>query len=151
MEIKSGGGYPASSLSNFARHPFTIDGITCNSMEGFLQSLKFKNQDMQLYVCSLSGMAAKVKGRNKRWKKHQTLYWLGMPIKRSSLEYQILLDMAFDCLSTNDSFSKALLSTGECSFTHSIGKNKIQETVLTVNEFCSRLYRIRDRLRGGLK
>lgn len=46
MDIGSGSGYPSSSLSNFAPHPFVIDGIECNSMEGFLQSLKFENQDM---------------------------------------------------------------------------------------------------------
>jgi predicted NAD-dependent protein-ADP-ribosyltransferase YbiA (DUF1768 family) len=38
MDIGSGAGYPASALSNFSPHPFEIDGITCNSMEGFLQS-----------------------------------------------------------------------------------------------------------------
>ena len=40
MNIGSGSGYPASSLSNFAGHRFTVDGIECYSMEGFLQSLK---------------------------------------------------------------------------------------------------------------
>lgn len=38
MDISSGAGYPASSLSNFAPHEFEIDGIKCASMEGFLQS-----------------------------------------------------------------------------------------------------------------
>ena len=47
MDIGSGNGYPESALSNFVPHPFTIDGIECNSMEGFLQSLKFENPDMQ--------------------------------------------------------------------------------------------------------
>ena len=42
MDIGSGKGYPSSSLSNFAPHEFVIDGITCQSMEGFLQSLKFQ-------------------------------------------------------------------------------------------------------------
>ena len=32
MDIGSGNGFPASSLSNFAPHPFIIDGIPCNSM-----------------------------------------------------------------------------------------------------------------------
>lgn len=34
MDIGSKNGYPASALSNFAPHPFTIDGVECNSMEG---------------------------------------------------------------------------------------------------------------------
>lgn len=29
MDISSGAGYPASSLSNFAPHEFIIDGIKC--------------------------------------------------------------------------------------------------------------------------
>ena len=76
--------YPASSLSNFAPHPFVIDGIECNSMEGFLQSLKFKNIDMQKYVCSLVGKSAKFKGKKKKWWKTQTLYWQGKEYKRDS-------------------------------------------------------------------
>ena len=47
MDIGSGTGYPSANLSNFHPHAFTIDGITCASMEGFLQSLKFENPDMQ--------------------------------------------------------------------------------------------------------
>jgi hypothetical protein len=42
-------------------------------MEGFLQSLKFKSIDMQEYVCTLVGMKAKMKGKNKNWWKTQTL------------------------------------------------------------------------------
>lgn len=41
MDIGSGTGYPSANLSNFSPHVFTVDGIECNSMEGFLQSLKF--------------------------------------------------------------------------------------------------------------
>lgn len=84
MDIGSGSGYPAASLSNFAPHPFIIDGISCNSMEGFLQSLKFKNIDMQKYVCSLVGKSAKYKGKDKKWWKTQTLYWQGKEYKRDS-------------------------------------------------------------------
>lgn len=47
MDIGSGSGFPAGSLSNFAPHGFTIDGVECASMEGFLQSLKFSSPDMQ--------------------------------------------------------------------------------------------------------
>lgn len=50
MDIGSGKGYPENSLSNFAPHKFVIDGVECNSMEGFLQSLKFSNPEMQEYI-----------------------------------------------------------------------------------------------------
>lgn len=146
MDIGSGTGYPSSALSNFAPHPFIIDGVECNSMEGFLQSLKFKDVDMQKSVCLLVGKAAKFKGKKKKWYRTQTLYWNGVEYKRDSEEYQQLLDKAFDALSENSGFQKALLATGTSTLTHSIGKNKQSETVLTRSEFCSRLTQIRERL-----
>ena len=146
MDIGSGNGYPAGSLSNFASHEFIIDGVECASMEGFLQSLKFSNPDMQKEVCKLVGRAAKSKGANKNWQQKQTLYWQGKTYKRNSQEYQDLLDRAFNALAKNTSFQKALLVTGNATLTHSKGKNKITETVLTTREFTSRLNRIRSEL-----
>lgn len=144
MDIKSGKGYPSSSLSNFAPHPFIIDGVLCNSMEGFLQSLKFKDIEMQKYVCTLIGKQAKLKGSSKKWYKTQTLYWNGKEYKRDSKEYQDLLDRAYMELYKNDGFRDALISTKNATLTHSIGKNKINETILTEKEFCSRLTKLRN-------
>ena len=146
MDIGSGNGFPCDALSNFAPHPFVIDGVECASMEGFLQSLKFSNPDMQKEVCKLVGKAAKFKGKPKKWYRTQTLYWMGKEYKRDSDEYQELLDRAYDALSQNTGFQRALLATGNATLTHSIGKNKQSETVLTVKEFISRLYKIRARL-----
>lgn len=147
MDIGSGSGWPSCALSNFAPHPFIIDDVVCASMEGFLQSLKFKESEMQVEVCKLVGKAAKFRGKKKKWWQTQTLFWQGQIFKRDSKEYQELLDRAFDALSTNTSFQKALLATGTATLTHSIGKTKQQETVLTRQEFCSRLTKIRERLR----
>ena len=146
MDIASGSRYPASSLSNFAPHEFEIDNIKCASMEGFLQSLKFQNPEMQKYVCSLVGKAAKFKGKNKKWQKTGNLYWQGEVIKRDSERYQELLDKAYNALAKNQSFKKALLATGNATLTHSIGKTKISETILTKTEFVSRLTKIRTKL-----
>ena len=147
MDIGSGSGFPSATLSNFAPHPFVIDGVEYNSMEGFLQSLKFSNPEMQKEVCKLVGKAAKFKGKKKKWWRTQTLYWQGTEISRDSQEYQDLLDRAFNALAQNSGFRAALLATGNSVLTHSIGKNKITETVLTRQEFCSRLMKIRERLR----
>lgn len=149
MDIGSGSGWPAAALSNFSPHPFVIDGVECASMEGFLQSLKFKEPDMQIEVCKLVGKAAKFKGKKKKWWKTQTLHWQGQEFKRDSQEYQDLLDRAFDALAQNTSFQKALLATNNATLTHSIGKSKKQETVLTKQEFCSRLIKIRKKLQRG--
>jgi len=143
MDIKSGKKYPASTLSNFAPHPFEIDGVKCNSMEGWLQSLKFKNPEMQEEVCKLVGYAAKKKGRNHKW--DRKLYWRGIPVDRFSNDYQELLNRAYKALGKNKKFKKALLATGDASLTHSIGKRKEEETILTQREFCSRLVMLRER------
>ena len=148
MDIGSGNGWPESALSNFAPHPFVIDGVECNSMEGFLQSLKFKSVDMQREVCKLVGKAAKFKGKKKKWFQDQTLFWNGQEFKRKSDEYQELLDRAFEELSKNNSFRKALLATNNATLTHSMGKNDETKTVLTTREFCSRLNKMRENLKN---
>jgi len=147
MDIGSGNTYPAGALSNFAPHPFEIDGIPCNSMEGFLQSLKFKSEDMQKEVCLLVGKKAKFKGKKKNWYITQTLWWKGVEIDRHSQEYQDLLDKAFGLLAKNTKFRSALLATQNAVLTHSIGKRDAHKTILTTQEFCSRLTRIREQMK----
>ena len=149
MDIGSGNVWPASALSNFAAHPFEIDGVKCNSMEGFLQSLKFSNPEIQKEVCLLVGKAAKFKGKNKKWWRTQTLYWQEKEIVRDSEEYQMLLDRAYEALAQNSGFRQALIMTGNATLTHSIGKTKKSETVLTRQEFCSRLMNLRERINKG--
>ena len=141
--------YPSCALSNFAPHPFVIDNVECASMEGFLQSLKFKNPDMQKEVCKLVGMKAKMKGKHKTWWKTQILYWQGKEYKRDSQDYQDLLDRAYAELAKNDGFIRALKATGNSKLTHSIGKKDIRHTVLTQREFCSRLIKLRDSMKEG--
>lgn len=146
MDIGSGSQYPSCALSNFAPHPFTFDGVECASMEGLLQSLKFSNPDMQAHVCTLVGKAAKFKGKKKKWYRDQTLYWKGTPIHRESEAYQILIENAYNALFLNDGFRRALAATGKSTLTHSMGKNKMNETVLTEREFVRNLTRLRDLL-----
>lgn len=151
MDIGSGSGYPASALSNFSPYAFTVDGVECASMEGFLQSLKYSNPDMQKHVCTLVGKQAKFKGKKKNWYRDQTLYWKGQPIPRKSDDYQDLLDKAFTQLATNKKFQKALLASGNASLKHSMGRKDQSKTVLTTNEFCSRLTYLRRALQANQK
>lgn len=146
MDIGSGNSYPSNSLSNFSPHPFIFDGVECASMEGLLQSFKFSNPEMQAYVCTLVGRAAKFKGKKKKWFKDQTLYWKGVPMHRESEAYSKLIEKAFDALCDNDGFKRALKATNNATLTHSMGKNKVNETILTEREFCSQLYRLRSKL-----
>ena len=147
MNIGSNNGGVAGRLSNFTPRKFIFDGIECNSMEGLLQSFKFDKEHIQIEVCKLVGLAAKRRGqkRNKAWKSIQTLWWKGKSYKRNSKEYQNLLDRAFEALFTNKKFKNDLLSTNNAILNHSIGKSKIQDTVLTEKEFCNRLMKLRDK------
>lgn len=58
-------GYPSEVLSNFHPYTFVVDGVHCASMEGFLQSVKFENEEKQILVCGLIGKQAKFKGKKK--------------------------------------------------------------------------------------
>lgn len=150
MDIKSGCGYPASALSNFALHPFVFDGVEVASMEGFLQSLKFDKEHIQVEVCKLVGKAAKFRGKKKDWKTDQKLYWKGVAYERKGKEYQELLDRAYDEMAKqSESFRRALLATQKATITHSIGRSKEAETVLTERELCSRLTRVRTELQDA--
>jgi len=118
-------------------------------MEGLLQSFKFSSPEMQVFVCTLVGKAAKFKGKKKKWFRTQTLFWQGREIDRHSDEFQTMLDEAFECMFTqNEGAKRALLATGKAVLTHSMGKTRASETVLTQQEFCSRLMRIRAKLQG---
>jgi len=147
MDIKGNKPYPAGELSNFSPFAFEIDGVQCNSMEGFLQSLKFADPNQQKEVCMLVGYAAKKAGKGKNWQDTQTLWWRGKPFKRDSQQYQDLLDWAYMELRKNKDFQKALLDSGNELLTHSIGKSDITQTVLTEHEFCSRLMYLRQSLK----
>lgn len=148
MNIGSGQGYPAAALSNFHPHPFIFRGVPCGSMEGLLQSFKFPYPEVQKEVCGMVGFAAMKRGRSRDWKKDQLLYWNGDPVYRHGHAYQQMLDEAYECLfSQNAGARKALLDTNNAVLEHTIGKSDPSDTVLTRGEFCSRLTRIRDRLK----
>jgi len=149
MDIRSGKGYPAATLSNFSPHPFVFDGVECASMEGVLQAFKFDKPHMQVEVCKLVGKAAKFRGkkRNKHWWRIQKLWWQGQIYDRHGPEYQELLDRAYNALAKNDKFRKALLATQDAVLRHSLGSSSAQHTVLTEREFVGRLTRLRDHAR----
>ncbi len=151
MDIRSKLGYPAGELTNFFAYTFEVDGVKCASMEGFLQSLKTDDPSIQEEICQLVGIEAKNWGDEHGfvWKETQILYWQGHKYDRQGVEYQKLLDRAYDELAKNEEFRKALLATGKETLTHSIGNQDPFETILTEEEFCSRLIKLRDKLREG--
>lgn len=150
IDVHSKGEYPSCAISNFAEYEFCIDGVKCMSMEGFLQSLKFRSIRKQKQICLLSGKEAKNSTRHSiaqlRWRITHKLYWQGRKICRFSDEYQELLDTAYAELSKNKAFIKSLKDTEKSELVHTIGKNDVRKTVLTEYELVSRLMHIRDKM-----
>jgi predicted NAD-dependent protein-ADP-ribosyltransferase YbiA (DUF1768 family) len=150
MDIRAGAAYPQGQLSNFPPHPFVLDGVEIASMEGFLQALKVKAVTRQGDLCRMIGMAARNAGMAAKWRKSQILYWQGRPMARSSVEYQDLLDRAYEALVVqNAAFRTALAATGDAVLTHAVGRKDPTETVITEREFIGRLTRLRERLHRG--
>ena len=78
------------------------------------------------------------------------LWWRGEPVDRLSDAYQALLDRAYDALfAQSKKFRVALAASGNARLIHTIGKTDPCETILTVDELCSRLERIREKGRGA--
>lgn len=146
VDIGSNGAYPAGVLSNFTPYAFTFRGIEFVSMEALLQGLKFERVEKQAKIFKLVGVQAKFKGKKRKWYLDQRLYWQGKPIMRDSEEYKSLVNEAFDALAQNEDFQKALLATGDKRLYHTMGKSEPTKTILTEEEFCSILTKIRTRL-----
>jgi predicted NAD-dependent protein-ADP-ribosyltransferase YbiA (DUF1768 family) len=147
IDIRAFAAGPAGALSNFAAHAFTLDGVACASMEGFLQGLKHEDPDDQACVCALAGDAAKAAGLGRRWSDSGLLWWRGVAFDRFGPAYQDLLDRAYAALIAQaPDFRAALAATGDAPLVHSVGKRDPAETVLTEAELCERLMRLRARL-----
>lgn len=146
LDIYSKGEYPSCILSNFAENKFFVDGVECASMEGFLQSLKFRSPEKQFRVCLMTGKEAKKYAGNSfaqlRWRFTHNLYWQGKKISRFSDDYQKLLDKAYNCLFENPDFYNALKIASDYKLVHTIGKTDSRKTVLTEYEFISRLNKL---------
>ena len=146
LNVDSRAEYPASALSNFAHHEFIMDGVKCRSIESWLQSLKKHLPDIQAYICGLSSMDARKAVENEKWWRSGFLYWKGETYVRAGEAYQDLLDRVYNELYGNQKFREALRLTEGKQLTHKIGKISTRVTVLTRNEFTSRLEKMRIRL-----
>ena len=150
LDIVSKAPYPAGALSNIAAHAFTIDGVACASMESFLQSLKVADAERQAQICGYKAGKAQGIGRRHNWRAEGRLWWRGAPVERLSDAYQALLDRAYEALfAQSAAFRDALAATGDAELVHTMGRIHPANTVLTADEFCTRLTALRARLRGG--
>ena len=132
-------------LSNFYPHAFTLDGVECASMEGFLQSLKYVCPKKQRAVCALSGKEAKEAGANKfLWKLLHEAFWQGKRYGRLTPEYRALVLRAYRAMyAQNEDFRKALAASRGKKLCHSIGNPNPKKTILTEREFICMLCKLR--------
>ena len=146
IDIYSKGEYPASVLSNFYPNGFVFEGVECASMEGFLQSLKFRNPKRQLEVCLLTGGDAKKAGNRKfLWRWTGNVFWQGKRLRRTGEEFSRLVFAAYKAMfEQNEIFRKALLGTKGKKLAHSIGRSDKRKTILTEKEFLDALNGLRE-------
>ena len=113
-------------------------------MEGFLQSLKYKDIEEQRYICRLSGKEAK-RMTTADWQEDQTVWWKGQTIDRQSDSFLTLVKAAYKAMfEQNESFRTALMSTRGKALYHSQGEQDPHKTILTEQEFCGILTDLRD-------
>lgn len=114
-------------------------------MEGFLQSLKYKDIEEQRHICRLSGKEAKWM-TTASWQEDQTVWWKGQTIDRQSKMFLRLVRAAYKAMfEQNESFRTALLSTCGKVLYHSQGAQDSHKTILTEKEFCGILTELRDK------
>ena len=114
IDIASKAPCPAGTLSNFAAHAFTLDGIACASMESFLQSLKFADAGRQAEICGYKAGKAQGFGGAGGGSRKGYCGGAGEPIERLSDAYQALLDRAYEALfAQSAAFREALAATGD--------------------------------------
>ena len=151
IEISSRAEFPYNILSNFSPTSFVLDGVVINSIEGFLQSLKVSDKNLQQEICKLSGIKAKGIGKKLNKKRNydfKHLYWQGKHISRFSPEYYNLLERAYEeRFKADENFRFALEYTENRILRHSIGEKDKARTLLTEKEFVGILTKLRDSIK----
>lgn len=137
-------------LSNFAHTPFILDGVSCASVEGFIQGLKCEDPEKQRRICAQYGFQAKRAGtrkRNQKVRRLQTVWWQGESISFRSEAYYALIQRALHAKFAEHGPSRAaLLSTGSAELVHETGKPEKPSTSLPVQYFVGMLLEIRREL-----
>jgi len=135
------------SLSTPFPHDFTFHGIKIRSVEGFLQSLKYKDEQTKQHLINCYGSEACFVGASNFDEDLQyegNLYFEGKKIDRYDIEYQELLNELYLSLCSNSTFENSLKATGDRELLYSSGIEDPTKTLLTSREFADRLKIIRN-------
>lgn len=137
------GRHPEDILSNLCGNDFCFDDVQCRCMEGFLQSLKYQDEEQQRKVCLMNGTDAR-QDSNSTWEKSQILWWKGRPIKRQSSEFRRLVRKVYESMyEWSARFRDILMSTEGKELRYNSGQNDSHKSILTDKEFCKILTDLR--------
>lgn len=132
-------------LSNLADKRFIFDGEHIRNLEGVLQSIKLVNEAEQVEFWQQPGYWCKKAGRKIPWQGSRILWWKGVPMDRDGEDYQAFLDRLYGAVfAQNEKFREALIASGDQELIHTIGSTDPEFTILTQEEFLSRLRMLRD-------
>ncbi len=129
------GTYP-KLLSNLFPYKFKFQGYYLNSLESFFQAIKFKETKLQKKIFKYSGKEALVlkEATNFDWSIEGYIYFKGKKIKRTSQEYDDLIDKLYISAIQN-SFYRNVIKKCPLPIIHVLGKTNKNETVFTRYEF----------------
>ena len=132
-------------LSNLFPYEFKFRGKKLASIENFFQGIKFKDKKIQNYVFKYYGtQAVHVKAASDyNWKENGIIYWQGKPIKRNSLEYDLLINELYISAIQNPIYRGVLRNCNK-DIIHSIGEVQKENTTFTRYEFEFQLNCLKD-------
>ncbi len=135
----------AQKNKNLTSSFFEWGGKTISSINAFLLALKEKDPKIQVKICSLPSEKLKDAARNIHLTYDtRTLYWNGKSFKRDSQEYKKLLQRVYaERYKQDPLFRRALRASKQYILRHTIGKNDINSTILTQQEFIDILNELR--------
>ncbi|KOF55019.1 MULTISPECIES: hypothetical protein [unclassified Achromobacter] len=133
------------ALSNFGLSPFIFNGMLFASVEGFIQGIKFpENDPRRLQAFNLSGWEAKHLGEQAD---RGGAYWNGQCLPYGSMQHHRLIEAAIRArIRQSAGLQRALLSTSGLVLIHDTGRKEAATTSLPAGVFCRILTGIRDEL-----
>jgi len=134
------------ALSNFVLSPFTLDSVLFASVEGFIQGIKFREDDPRRGKAFVSsGWAAKHLGDTSD---RNGAYWDGACIVYGSAEHHRLIERAIRArISQNQGLQDVLKSTEGVTLIHDTGtRPESPTTSLPASVFCRILNEVREEI-----
>lgn len=135
------------ALSNFPLSPFVLDGELFASVEGFIQGIKFREDDPRRATAFLSsGWDAKHLGDTAD---RSGAYWGGARIRYGSAEHHQLIERAIRArIKQCEGLRRTLRATEGMTLVHDTGKPEAPHTSLPAAVFCRILETLRREILG---